>query len=80
VNQRLLWCDKPLGWDNRGFLMSRQTIALVALALAIMAAILSVSPKADVTLNQASTEVLAIDILGLTKAAKDMPAQQYAAH
>lgn len=60
--------------------MRRQTIALAALAAAIMAVIFGVSPKAKVTLNQASTEVLSVDILGLTKAAKDMPTQQYAAY
>jgi hypothetical protein len=60
--------------------MSRQTLALIALAAGVMAVIIGVAPKANVTLNQASTEVLAIDVLGLTTAAKDLPSQQYAAH
>jgi hypothetical protein len=42
--------------------------------------IVTVAPKAAVTTHQASTEISGIDILGLTRNARDLPAQQYAAH
>jgi hypothetical protein len=37
-------------------------------------------PKATVTVNAAETEILGVDILGLTKKAKDLPDHQYATH
>ena len=57
-----------------------KVIGLLALAALILAGIFTVAPKATVTLNASSTEVIGIDILGLTKSAKDLPVQQYAAH
>ena len=61
--------------------MSRHLIGLFFLAAAILVAILGIAPKAHVTMNASSTEILAIDILGLTKNAKDdLPEQNYAAH
>ena len=60
--------------------------ALLGLAGLILAMIVTVAPKAAVTTNQASTEIQTstefngIDIPGLTRNAKDLPAQQYAAH
>ena len=54
--------------------------ALLGLAGLILAMIVTVAPKASVTTNLASTEITGIDILGLTRNARDLPAQQYAAH
>jgi hypothetical protein len=54
--------------------------ALLGLAGLILAMIVTVAPKASVTTNLASAEITGIDILGLTRNAGDLPAQQYAAH
>ena len=50
---------------------------LMSLVLAI---IFAVSPHATIVANEVSGEVYAVDILGVTKQAKDLPEQQYAAH
>ena len=60
--------------------MRMKIMALVALAAVILAAIVLVSPHSTIVANEVSGEVYAIDILGLTKQAKDLPVQQYAAH
>jgi hypothetical protein len=54
--------------------------SLLVLAGLVLAVIVMVAPKASVTTNHASTEIIGIDVLGLTKSAKDLPAQQFAAH
>jgi hypothetical protein len=46
--------------------MSRQTVGLAALAAAVMVAIFGIASTANVTTNQASTEIYAIDVVGLT--------------
>jgi len=59
----------------------RTTIfGILALAALILAVIVSISPHATIVANEVSGEVYAIDILGLTKQAQDLPTQQYAAH
>lgn len=56
-------------------------VKLIALGVFVLAAVFAVAPKATTLTNQASTEVLGIDILGITKNHKDdLPTQQYAAH
>ncbi|MEN3383226.1 MAG: hypothetical protein V7608_3270 [Hyphomicrobiales bacterium] len=60
--------------------MRKQSIALLALAAAVLAIIIVVAPHARTITNEAATEVYGIDIAGLTKAAKDLPEQRYAAH
>jgi hypothetical protein len=55
-------------------------VGLLGLAALILAGIVTVSPKATVTMNASSTDIIGIDILGLTTAAKDLPVQQYAAN
>ena len=60
--------------------MRTKILAIVALAAVILAVIIAVSPHATIVANEVSGEVYAIDILGLTKSAKDLPVQQYAAH
>ena len=54
--------------------------ALLVLSGLALAMIVTVAPKASVTANDASAEMTGIDILGLTRNAKDLPVQQYAAH
>jgi hypothetical protein len=60
--------------------MKKQVFGLVVLGAAIIAAIFGVAPQSNVTLNAATTEILGIAVLGLTKAAKDLPDHQYATH
>jgi len=54
--------------------------SLLVLAGLVLAVIVMVAPKASVTTNHASTEIIGIDIFGLTQNAKDLPVQQFAAH
>jgi hypothetical protein len=70
--------DGPI--DHEETSMRTKILAIVALAAVILAVILVVSPHATIVANEVSGEVYAIDILGLTKSAKDLPVQQYAAH
>jgi len=60
--------------------MRKQSITLLALAAVVLAVIIMAAPHARTITNEASTEIYGIDIAGLTKAAKDLPEQQYAAH
>jgi hypothetical protein len=60
--------------------MRIKIFAILTLAALILAAIVWVSPQATVVANEVTGEVYAIDILGLTKNAQDLPVQQYAAH
>lgn len=60
--------------------MRMKITAIVALAALILAVIVLVAPHSTIVANEVSGEVYAIDILGLTKQAKDLPEQQYAAH
>jgi hypothetical protein len=78
VNRQRRARDKPLGWDLEAeeLEMTRQIAALVALAVVVLGGIFIVAPKAAVTPNQASM----VDIPALTKAAKNLPEQQYPAH
>lgn len=57
-----------------------QMIGIFALAALVLAVIFTVAPTATVMTNAASTEVYGIDVLGLTKNAKDLPVEQYAAY
>jgi hypothetical protein len=60
--------------------MRTKILAILTLAALILAVIVSISPSASVVVNEVTGEVYAIDILGLTKDAKSLPVQQYAAH
>jgi hypothetical protein len=66
--------------DHEETSMRTRILALVALAAVILAVIVSVAPHATIVANEVSGEIYAIDILGLTRDAKDLPVQQYAAH
>ena len=59
--------------------MRIQAIAIIAVAALGLAVIFVVSPTATIIANEASTEIYGIDILGLTKNAKNMPVEQFAA-
>jgi hypothetical protein len=58
--------------------MSRQNIVFLAVAILVVGGIFILLPRAVGTASQGSAT--AIDILGLTKAAKQLPAEQYPAH
>ena len=58
--------------------MRTRIVGLMALAALILAVIWFVSPRATLIANEASGETYGIDILGLTKQAKDLPERQYA--
>jgi heme/copper-type cytochrome/quinol oxidase subunit 4 len=57
-----------------------QVIGILALAALVLAVIFTVAPAATVMTNAASTEVYGVDVLGLTKNAKDLPVEQYVAY
>jgi len=59
--------------------MRMQVVAMIAVAALGLAVISVVSPTATIIANEASTEIYGIDILGLTKNAKAMPVEQFAA-
>jgi hypothetical protein len=60
--------------------MRMQIAAIAALAALILAVIFAVSPHATLVANEVSGEVYAVDILGLTKQAENLPEQKFAAH
>ena len=60
--------------------MRIQVIGVLALAALILAAIIAVSPHTTVVANEVTGEVYGIDVLAITKNARDLPVQQYAAH
>ena len=59
--------------------MRMQVVAMIAVAALGLAVISVVSPTATIIANEASTEIYGIDILGLTRNAKTMPVEQFAA-
>jgi len=60
--------------------MRMQVAAAIALAALVLAVILTIAPHTTIVANEVSGEVYAVDILGLTKQAKDLPEHKYAAH
>jgi hypothetical protein len=69
------------GYEARGdYEMRMQIAAIAALAALVLAIIVAVSPHATIVANEISGEVYAVDILGLTDQANDLPEQKYAAH
>ncbi len=55
------------------------TVAL-AIAALVLAFIVAVSSHATIGANQASSEVLGLDIFGITKSAMNLPEQQFPTH
>jgi len=60
--------------------MRKHDYIALALAAAILAVIIAISPNVQTVANEASTEIYGVDILGLTKDAQNLPEQHYAAH
>ena len=60
--------------------MRIQIVAALGVAAVILAVIFAVAPKSTVIANEVTGEVYGIDVLAITRTAKDMPVQQYAAH
>ena len=60
--------------------MRKHDYIALALAAVILAVIIAISPNVQTVANEASTEIYGVDILGLTKNARDLPEQHYAAH
>jgi hypothetical protein len=57
----------------------RQVTAVLLAAAAVLAGIVAISPHTTVATSELSGEVYRIDILGITKNAKSLPDQQFAA-
>jgi len=60
--------------------MRKHDYFLLALAAVVLAVIIAISPNVQTVANEASTEIYGVDILGLTKNARNLPEQHYAAH
>ena len=60
--------------------MRKEVIVPLFLAGLILGGIMVISPRATTIINEASTEIYGIDIMGLTKNAKDLPVQQFPTH
>ena len=60
--------------------MRKHDYIALAFAAVILAVIIAISPNVQTVANEASTEIYGVDILGLTKNARNLPEQHYAAH
>ena len=60
--------------------MRKDVFAVLALTVLVLVGIIAISPNVKTVANEASTEIYGVDILGLTKNAKDLPEEQFAAH
>ncbi len=60
--------------------MRTQVIAIIALSAVVVAAICLALPHATVTLNEAGTDVVAIDVFAVTNNAENPSEQRYAEH
>jgi hypothetical protein len=60
--------------------MKTRDYLTLALAAFILAIIFSISPKVETTANEASIAAHGIDILGLTRNARNLPEEDYPAH
>lgn len=58
--------------------MRTKILAILTLAALFLAVIVAISPATTVVVNDVTGEVHAVDVLGLTKNAKDLPVEQYA--
>jgi len=72
--------DRALAATFKGPLHAQAVHHPLALAAAVLAVIIMVAPHARIIANEASTEVYGMTLRALTKAAKDLPEQQYAEH
>jgi hypothetical protein len=61
--------------------MRKHDYALLALAALLVGTFIAISPKITTVASEASTtELYGIDILGLTRNAKDLPDEHFPAH
>ena len=60
--------------------MKTRDYLTLALAAFILAIIFSISPKVETTANEAMVGAYGIDILGLTRNARNLPEEDYPAH
>jgi hypothetical protein len=60
--------------------MKTRDFLTLALAAFILAVIFSISPKVETTANEALVGTHGIDILGLTRNARNLPEEDYPAH
>jgi hypothetical protein len=60
--------------------MKTRDFLTLALAAFILAVIFSISPKVETTANEALVGKHGIDILGLTRNARNLPEEDYPAH
>ena len=60
--------------------MRIQVVSALALAAVVLAVTFTIAPKTTVIADEVTGGVYRIDVLAITRDAKDMPVQQYAAH
>jgi len=60
--------------------MRRDVLFPLMLATLVLAAIFVIAPKSAIVADEASSEMSAIDIVGLTKSAMSLPEQRFDAH
>lgn len=60
--------------------MKKRDYLTLGLAAVILAIIIAVSPKVETIANEASVGAHGIDILGLTRNARNLPEEDYPAH
>ena len=60
--------------------MRRDVLFPLMLATLLLAAIFVIAPKSAIVADEASSEMSAIDIVGLTKSAMSLPEQRFDAH
>ena len=60
--------------------MKTRDYLTLALAAFILAIIFSISPKVETTANEASIGAHGVDILGLTRNARNLPEEDFPAH
>jgi len=57
-----------------------QVTIVLASAAVVLALVLAISPQTTIVAKEASSEISGIDILGITKNAKNLPEQQFPEH
>jgi hypothetical protein len=60
--------------------MRRDVLFPLMLATLVLAAIFVIAPKSAIVADEASPEMSAIDIVGLTKSAMNLPERRFDAH
>jgi hypothetical protein len=58
----------------------KEVIAALALAAFVVAVIVAIAPKSTTIANEVTGEVYGIDVLAITKNARNLPVEEYAAY